>query len=170
MFDIQKISQRYNQREDRIEVAIQNEEGKIIHLWLTQRLAKRVINILTKWLHELKDELEDGITKVDIQKIKKDYSVDFSAFEEEGLLLSIDISQKFKNYLIIFRWDISGAAAFKVKANQLKSYFEALIQLYQVAQWELKGFPNFKVNKLTTKSLNFQDFSGDPENFTRTIH
>ena len=40
MFSIQKITPRYDQEQDRLSLNVQNAEGQVLLLWLTQRLAK----------------------------------------------------------------------------------------------------------------------------------
>lgn len=170
MFNIQKISQRYNQRQDRIEVAIENEEGKVIRLWLTQRLANRIIANLAKWLLELQDQKKIEDTTMDSETHKKNKTVDFSAFEEEGLLRKVDIIQNQKKYLLTFNWGLTGVASFKIGAKQLNQYIEGLRQLYQAAQWESKVFTESKMNTLPTQSKDVEDFSEDVDLYTRTIH
>ncbi len=182
MFNIQKISQRYNQREDRIEVAIQNDAGKVISLWLTQRLANRMIAVLVKWLPEMQEQQEivneihpqnDTDKQAEAQaeeKPKRDASVDFSCAGETGLLLTIDMSHQQKDYLLTFKWGVTGVATIKMGIEQLNSYIEGLIQLYRAAQWDLKVFPDSRVNTLSSKSPDFEDFPEELENITRTIH
>lgn len=189
MFNIHKISQRYNQREDRIETAIQNESGKIIRLWLTQRLANRMVAVLVKWLPEMQElstvevaakvaepssktseKAANPSTQKQSEQPSKDQSVDFNTPGEEGLLLSVDMSQQQKDYLLTFKWGVTGVASIKMGIEQLNSFIEGLIQLYRAAQWDLKVFPESRINTLTSKSPEFEDFPESLENLTRTIH
>ena len=49
MFVIQKITQRYHLEQDRISFSVQNTEQQVLLLWLTQRLANRLVSILVSW-------------------------------------------------------------------------------------------------------------------------
>ena len=50
MLVIEKISQHYDPEQDRIGLTAQNAEGRVLLLWLTQRLANRLAGALTRWL------------------------------------------------------------------------------------------------------------------------
>ncbi len=175
MFNIQKISQRYDAREDRIEVAIQNEAGNVVRLWLTQRLANRMLVVLMKWLPELQEGAKAAEAEAQHEETEKDgakseVAVNFDSALEEGLLTTIDMSQKQKDYMLTFKWGVTGVASIHMGLQQLNSFIEGLAQLFRAAQWDMKSFPDSKVKTLSSKTPDFEDFSDDAVGVTRTIH
>jgi hypothetical protein len=184
MFNIKKISQRYDSREDRIEVAIQDDAGHVIRLWLTQRLSNRMVAVLAKWLPELKEEpstKEEPSAKEDLSSEgveseskpsspKQEVAVNFNSASEEGLLTTIDMSHQQKDYLLTFKWGVTGIASIHMGIEQLDSFIEGLIQLYRAAQWDIKAFPQVRINTLSGKKPEFEDFPEDIDAISRTLH
>ena len=175
MFNIHKISQRYDSREDRIEVAIQNESGNIIRLWLTQRLANRMVAVLVRWLPDLEnDEKVESQTDLKQNESEKsnqqETSVNFNAAAEEGLLGTIDMSQQQKDYVLTFKWGVTGLATIHMGLEQLRSFIAGLGQLFTAAKWDMKQFPDKKINTISTHEAQFEDFTEFTEETTRTIH
>lgn len=175
MFNIQKISQRYDAREDRIEVAIQNEAGNVVRLWLTQRLANRMLVVLMKWLPDLQEEYKQADADVhqdesDKEASKSEVAVNFNTAAEEGLLTTIDMSHQQKDYILTFKWGVTGLASIHMGLQQLNSFIDGLVQLFRAAQWDMKSFPANKINTLSSKTPDFEDFSEDSVGVTRTIH
>ena len=174
MFNIQKISQRYDSREDRIEVAIQNEAGNVVRLWLTQRLANRMLAVLMKWLPDLQEEAKQANgDKHHYEANKeepKEVAVNFNTAKEEGLLTTIDMRHQQKDYILTFKWGVTGVANIHMGLQQLNSFIEGLAQLFRAAQWDMKAFPTNKINTLSRKTPDFEDFSEDSVVVSRTIH
>lgn len=178
MFNIKKISQRYDSREDRIEVAIQDDAGHVIRLWLTQRLSNRMVTVLAKWLPELLEDsktmLEHAGDEVEAEtkpsEPAQEVAVNFNLASEEGLLTTIDMSHQQKDYLLTFKWGVTGIASIHMGIEQLDGFIAGLIQLYRAAQWDIKAFPESRVKTLTGKKPEFEDFPEDVDAISRTLH
>ncbi len=178
MFNIKKISQRYDSREDRIEVAIQDDAGHVIRLWLTQRLSNRMVAVLAKWAPEIQEgpntkqehPSEGGESKSKPTEPRQEVPVNFNSACEEGLLLTIDMSHQQKDYLITFKWGVTGIASIQMGIEQLDSFIEGLIQLYRAAQWDIRAFPEARIKTLSSKKPDFEDFPEDIDAISRTLH
>ena len=180
MFHIHKISQRYDSREDRIEVAIQNESGVVVKLWMTQRLANRMLAVLVKWLPDLHEDAklsQQSLNSSDAQSdvISKSSGEDngavkFDCASEEGLLKSVDMNYQQKDYALTFKWGVTGAASITMGLEQLNGFIDGMALLYRSAGWDMKTFPDNKVNTLSSKAPEFEDFLEDSPDQTHTLH
>ena len=175
MFNIHKISQRYDSREDRIEVAIQNESGNVIRLWLTQRLANRMLAVLIRWLPDLESD-EENENKTEIKQNEPEKSkqqetaVNFNSAAEEGLLSTIDMSQQQKDYVLTFKWGVTGVANIQMGLEQLRSFIAGLGQLYTAAKWDMKQFPDKKIKTLSSAQTDFDEFEDSSVETSHTLH
>ena len=176
MFNIHKISQRYDALEDRIEVAIQNESGHVVRLWLTQRLSNRMLVVLTKWLPDLPDDPENANSSDETAPPShaptsaQDVAVNFNSAAEEGLLTTVDMTHQEKDYILTFRWGVTGIASIRMGLEQLDSFISGLAQLYKAAHWDMKPFPEMRVKTMMSKAPDFDDFPEDAEGTPLTIH
>lgn len=136
------MTQRYDSLEDRIQVNLQDVDGRVICLWLTLRLANMMLNVLFKWA----DELE-----ADIQ-LQKKYPMDAKSTEiisdvkrngakEEALLTTIDFNHGDRGYILTFKWGVTGSARITLQANDLRQYLEVLSRLYDIAKWPKTAWP-----------------------------
>jgi len=195
MFNIQKISQRYDQREDRIELAIQNEHGHVIRLWLTQRLACRMLQVLNKWLPEIR-EVEQSQTQSantdkpqtelsgapamqnqeqasiteQSQSVIQNIAVDFNLAAEEGLLNTIDMSRNAQDYQLTFKWGVTGIATINMGLAQMDNYLRGMAQLFHNANWNMSAFPDNTTHALKEKQPSFEDFPEDGNQSAYTLH
>lgn len=194
MFEIQKITQRYNPQEDRIEMGIQNGHGEVIRLWLTRRLANRIITSTSDWLPKLRNQQdirieikkatnkldrETNLTKNDSQiddnqtgnnrVSQKERPVDFDSSNEEGLLSKIDVKYEKKSFLLAFSWGLTGLATIRMGKNQLLTFIEGLIKLSVLANWDQKLSIDAENLKSPNDSDDF-DESISSINISRTLH
>ena len=176
MFKIKKISQRYDSREDRIEVAIQNDTGQVIRLWLTQRLSNKMVSILSKLIPEQQEKSKELSTnplnesEINQSRNNKELAVDYSSAAEEGLLTTIDISSSQNDYTITFKWGVIGAASIYMGIEQIDCFFDGLIRLYELAKWNLNSFPATKLKTTGNKKPIFDDFPDDNNTAFKKLH
>jgi hypothetical protein len=136
VFIVQKMTQRYDGLEDRIEVNLKDVNGRVICLWLTFRLANMMLNVLTKWADELVADLENQIKKVaEVAPTEIGSDVKRSAAKEEALLTTIDFNHGNRGYALTFKWGVTGAACINLQANELRQYLVGVSRLYDIAKW-----------------------------------
>lgn len=190
MFEIQKITQRYNPQEDRIEIGIQNGHGEVIRLWLTRRLANRIITSTSDWLpklrnqNDIKVEIKKVINKVDKKSnlstndnqiddngaSQKESPVDFDISTEEGLLSKIDVKYEKKSFLLAFSWGLTGLATIRMGKNQLLTFIEGLIKLSLIANWDKKLVIELENQESPNESNDFDESIFNSINISRTLH
>jgi hypothetical protein len=192
MFNIQKISQRYDQREDRIELAIENEHGHVVRLWLTQRLACRMLQVLNKWLPEIREaeknntqtsptetpraepannQMQASSTGDSAAKLaNQQIAVDFNLAAEEGLLSTIDMTRNAQDYQLTFKWGVTGVATINMGLAQMENYLAGMAQLFQNANWNMGVFAEATTHALKPKQPSFEDFPEEASHAAYTLH
>lgn len=142
MFIVQKMTQRYDGLEDRIQVNLQDCDGRVISLWLTLRLANMMLNVLAKWANELEADVNNQKTKnTDASPTEIGSDVKSSAAKEEALLTTIDFSHGDRGYALTFKWGVTGAARISLQAKELRHYLEGFSRLYDIAKWPKTAWP-----------------------------
>ncbi|CAN4267744.1 hypothetical protein MCEZLEM10_00318 [Methylophilaceae bacterium] len=142
MFIVQKMTQRYDGLEDRIQVNLQDADGRVISLWLTLRLANMMLNVLAKWADELEADVNNQKKKnTDASPTEIGLDVKSSAAKEEALLTTIDFSHGDRGYALTFKWGVTGAARITLQARELRHYLEGFSRLYDIAKWPKTAWP-----------------------------
>lgn len=154
MFIIQKITQRYHPEQDRVSFSVENVEQKVLLLWLTQRLANRLVGILVSWLAE--DSQTVSITQsssdlrilqqVPTQQMQQTQqaqqtqgtvvsAVDAAVAQSEVLLDTIDLARdQHGAYVLTFNWTENNARLI-LSATELRQWLNILNRLFDTAEW-----------------------------------
>jgi len=155
MFAINKITQRFDESEDRISLTFQNAEGLIVGLWLTQRLSNRLVASLTQllessastpaatspWAAQTQSMMQlsaqahfkpsDPIPPPDPDRIQLLQEVTMNKHGEgEG-------------FSLIFRWQKGGEASIRFAETELRQWLGILFGLYQTAEWATEPWPQW---------------------------
>ena len=152
MFVIQKISQHYNQEQDRIGQTAQNAEGQVLLLWLTQRLANLLVGTLSSWLDEdMKTELAGQSALVMHAReqmsaeaqLQLGQPLDPTTALGEALVNTIDLARSDNGYKLTFKWGLAGAAFLAFTAMELRQWLSILHHLYDIAEWNKQVWPDW---------------------------
>ena len=136
------MTQRYDSLEDRIQVNLQDVDGRIICLWLTLRLANMMLNVLFKWADELEADIQlQKKYPMDAKSTEIISDVKSSAAKEEALLTTIDFSHGDRGYALTFKWGVTGVARITLQAKELRHYLEGFSRLYDIAKWPKTAWP-----------------------------
>jgi len=172
VFVIQKLTQRYDGIQDRIEISLQNGEGHVVKLWLTQRLANKMIPVLARWLPELQDDLDEEKSHHGLLEPNKPDNVPVmgSAAQEEGLLITVDFTKHEMSYILVFKWGVTGEAKIVMKAKDMSQYIKAFGNLYDVAKWPKSTWPKEFTIQATQENASSHEISDLDESASKLIH
>src|SRR5487761_2124555 len=113
MFAITKITQNYDEFADRMALSAENAAGDTLVLWLTQRLANRLVVTLAHWLEEGLRGRVGGLALPQAQsweqsvaeaRLQPTEPVAASKKSPKALLHSVDITRQAEGFSLTFRW------------------------------------------------------------------
>jgi len=157
MSNLQRITSKYIEQEDRIRLTGAVEGGATKVLWLTQRLLIRVINNLLQWLEQQStvaapDALKDGEAAQLVQgfaqqaasaELRLQKPVRSRGDEQAWIVNSVDISRSPKAVKLNFKGANGELAALTLDAKQLRQWLAIIHQLWRVAQWPPAIWPQW---------------------------
>ena len=152
MLVIQKISQHYDPEQDRIGLTAQNAEGRIILLWLTQRLANRLAAALVGWLNEELKSMAPGQSVFSLHaweqsaaraQMKPGRPVVPALAQGEALLHAVDLARGPNGYTLTFKWGSAGAARLMLNSTELRQWLIILHRLFDAAEWSKHAWPEW---------------------------
>ena len=152
MFTIKKITQHYDPEQDRIAQTVQNTEGQVLLLWLTQRLAVRLVGTMASWLDEdvkASASLQSLFTLHAWEqssaeaRLPSDQPVDRAAAQGEALVDTVDLARSPNGYILTFKWRPAGAARLTLMATELRQWLGILHRLFDTAEWPKHVWPDW---------------------------
>jgi hypothetical protein len=152
MFVIHKITQRYDPEQDRIGLTAQNDEGRVLLLWLTQRLANRLVGKLASWLDEDVKTVTSGQSMFSLHaweqssaeaQLKPGRPVDPAAAQSEALVTTVDLARGPSGYTLTFKWGSAGAARVRLNPTELRQTLIILHRLFDTAGWPKHAWPEW---------------------------
>lgn len=147
---IQKITQHYESEQDRIGLTAQDAKGRVLLLWLTQRLANRLAGALARWLDEDLKSMTAGQSVFNLHaweqsaaraQMKPGRPVDAAAAQGEALLNAVDLERGPSGYTLTFKWGSAGAASLSLTATELRQWLGILHRLFDTAEWPKHAWP-----------------------------
>lgn len=150
MFVIRKITQQYDPAEDRIALSVEDADGRVLLLWLTQRLASRLAAPVACWLDEDLRAVAAGCVESSLHaweqaaaraQLKSDRSVEAATASRAVLVSEIDLTRGAQAYTLTFKWGGDGAACLNLNATELRQWLGILHQLFVSAEWPLQAWP-----------------------------
>ena len=163
MFAITKITQQYDEFADRMALSTENAAGDVLVLWLTQRLANRLVVTLAHWLEEgLRGRVgdlalsqaqswEQSVAEARLQPMAP---VAASKESADALLHSVDITRQTEGFSLTFRWsenrsevraegDEAQAARMSLSDLELRQWLAILYRLFETAHWHQDAWPHW---------------------------
>jgi hypothetical protein len=152
MPSLQKITTTYSEAEDRLCVAGEDETGAAVALWLTRRLANRLVRQLVAWLEEedggalavLGPELRQSWAQEKaVRQLEPSAPVRTDRGAPQLLVASVDLSRAAQHYLLGFRTAADAAPSLTLSGTELRQWLGILHHLYQIADWPRDPWPTW---------------------------
>lgn len=152
MTELGKITTSYSDSEDRLMLAGEDAAGHAaLVLWLTQRLAGRLVRTLAEWLEQegggklaalAADERQAWAQEAARQQFRPAAPVRIEADAPEYLVTSVDLAQDAGRYVVVFRTaDETQAPRLSFSSTELRQWLGIVRALYQAAGWPQDPWP-----------------------------
>ncbi len=146
---IQKITVSYDEQEDRLHFACEDEAGQVQSLWLTQRLTNRLVGALLSKLdgtmahlpNDARETVQGWEQSAARTLLSPSSPVQSVAAAPYGLVNSIDISHTDGSFTLMFRWPEQNALALTMNALPLRQWLSIIHDTYVKAGWPLEIWP-----------------------------
>lgn len=148
---LQKITTTYSDTEDRIRVAGADGAGDAVVLWLTRRLADRLVRQLVAWLEEedggalaaLAPDLQQSwAQEAAARRLEPSAPVHAKGDAPALLVVSVDLSRDRGRYLLAFRTAAGDDAPFLAfSSTELRQWLGIVHHLYRAADWPRDAWP-----------------------------
>ncbi len=149
---IQKLTVSYDEREDRLFLAAQCENGQAQGLWLTQRLANPLIKVLLQRLGDVVavgkaahqqmalQAWEQSAAHVQQYRAGRNEPVSVPPGAQHGLIDTVNVvCHANGDFHLIFRWPQEHSLAFPMTATAMRQWLGILREQYRRADWAGKG-------------------------------
>lgn len=149
-----KITTSYSEGEDRLRLDGEDAaSGAALVLWLTQRLAGRLVRTLAQWL-----EQEDGGKLAPLAPVERQLWAQEAALQQwqpatpvlaaadapEFLVTSVDLAQDAGRYIVVFRGAAGNPAPqLSFSSVELRQWLGIVRSLYRAAGWPQDPWPNW---------------------------
>lgn len=156
MAALQKITTTYSESEDRLCLAGQNAAGDTTTLlWLTQRMANRLVQTLTEWLEtEVDGKLaampsdlrQAWVQETAMRQLEPTTPVRVAQGAMTLLVLAVDLTRDGQRYRIVFRCpdgEAENDPSLSLSSTELRQWLAILRSLYQAAGWPLASWPSW---------------------------
>lgn len=149
---LQKITTTYCESEDRLRLAGLDVAGETtVELWLTQRIANRLVRALTQWLeteggaahYSLPADLRHAwAQEAAVRQFQPSAPVRLDAAVPATLVKSIDLARNNRLYTICFRRG-EDSATLNLSSTELRQWLGIVRALYRAAGWPLADWPGW---------------------------
>ena len=152
LFQIQTFTARYDPAEDRLRLDAVDANGQKQALWLTRRLADRVIPVLVSHLEGKTPEgipadLAQGMSQSRARQARQTADTSPAVVAESGtppwLCRTIHVQKAQQGLNVIFTDDVSVSAVMPMVELNLRAVLDILLDLYTKAGWPTEPFPEW---------------------------
>lgn len=165
MTEITKLTTTYDAEQDRVRIGAQDAKGQTIELWLTQRLADRLIARLLQHLDlDVKITATPAASKVPLKEIqsweqsaartqlKKCEPVRAEGKLRQILVTAIDISRQDNRLLLLFQQRDERVAAMPFSMTELRQWLGIMHDIYLKANWPCQMWPSWFASPVVAKA------------------
>ncbi len=174
---LNRLTTKYIDTEDRIKLSGDRADGQELIIWLTQRLANRLVDHLTQWLEKqdvpvcsyaVPPKREAGPDS-DNRGKEKDSATPITSNQQQlgaadtvlqkpeiWLINSIDITRSSQGVRLIFKGKKPGQqiASFSMSAQSLSQWLDILYEQYGKAQWPVESWPRWmQAGQITPRQM-----------------
>jgi len=152
LFQIQTFTARYDPAEDRLRLDAVDANGQKQALWLTRRLADRVIPVLVSHLEGktpegIPPDLAQGMSQSRARQARQTADTSPAVVAESGtppwLCRTIHVQKAQQGLNVIFNDDVSVSAVMPMVELNLRAVLDILLDLYTKAGWPTEPFPEW---------------------------
>ena len=152
LFQIQTFTARYDPAEDRLRLDAVDANGQKQALWLTRRLADRVIPVLVSHLEGktpegIPPDLAQGMSQSRARQARQTADTSPAVVAESGtppwLCRTIHVQKAQQGLNVIFTDDVSVSAVMPMVELNLRAVLDILLDLYTKAGWPTEPFPEW---------------------------
>lgn len=148
---LEKLTLSYVNREDRIRLDGETKQQEVVTLWLTQRLANRLIPVISDWLQK---QVSSGSHADEVQQYQQEVvreqkkaQAEVTAVEQEKsiaewLIYAVDVGHSEKSLSLRFRgYEEEQKATLRLANDDMRQWFEILYRMYRAAGWQSDAWP-----------------------------
>ena len=152
LFQIQTFTARYDPAEDRLRLDAVDANGQKQALWLTRRLADRVIPVLVSHLEGktpegIPPDLAQGMSQSRARQARQTADTMPAVVAESGtptwLCRTIHVQKAQQGLNVIFTDDVSVSAVMPMVEANLRAVLDIFLELYTKAGWPTEPFPEW---------------------------
>jgi len=152
LFQIQTFTAHYDPAEDRLRLDAVDANGQKQALWLTRRLADRVIPVLVSHLEGktpegIPPDLAQGMSQSRARQARQTADTMPAVVAESGtppwLCRTIHVQKAQQGLNVIFTDDVSVSAVMPMVEANLRAVLDIFLELYTKANWPTEPFPEW---------------------------
>lgn len=148
---LQRVTTEYIDTEDRLRLSGELPGGQTQVLWLTQRLAQRLVPHLCGWLEQQTaagapmELLQEFAQQAAQASLEPQARVQAQAGAQSWVVQSVDLSVGEGAITLLFKPGITGAAVsgLTLPSDALRQWLGIVLTQYQLAQWPLEAWPEW---------------------------
>ena len=137
---LRRLTTEYIEHEDRFRLAGETEQGHLM-LWLSLRMAQRLVPALVRWLEQQRAEPQRTFTQFEFGRQTIQPQHQEVLVLANWLITAIDVTTTAERVLLTFKNAEGQAAGFEFTAASLRQWLELLHEIYLGAQWPLDIWP-----------------------------
>lgn len=141
---LKRLTTEYSELEDRIRLAGEIESGGLV-IWLTQRLAQRLVPLLLQWIERQQAAPRRSVALFGFGRQSVQAADNSPAPLPAWLATSVDISSSSEQVVLTFKDGAGQAARFSLAAASLRQWLEILHEMYLHAGWPQDIWPEWMV-------------------------
>lgn len=157
---LQRVTTEYVDTEDRLRLSGELPGGQTQVLWLTQRLAQRLVPHLCGWLEQ---QTADGAPMELVQEFAQQAAqaslepqarVQAEAGAQSWLVQAVDVSIGEGALTLLFKPGMAGApvSCLTLPSDSLRQWLGIMLAQYQLAQWPLEIWPDWMIGARESRS------------------
>lgn len=136
---LERLTTEYIDQEDRIRLSGEIQNGRLI-IWLTQRLAQRLVPLLLQWL-EQQSTSRQAVALFNFSQQKVQAADQAPEVVSDWLASSIDIATTKEHVGLTFKSSAGHAANITFAALHLRQWLDILHDVYMHGQWPMDAWP-----------------------------
>lgn len=149
IFDVKRATTEYIADEDRMRISGEVENAAPVAIWLTQRLALRLLPLLLEWLDKQtaaplrREVIHDFAQQAARADIERQPPVNAGAAREAVLARSVNVAPGAERITLVFMADESTGARLSMTVKELRQWLSILHGVWTSAMWPSAPWPDW---------------------------
>ena len=146
---LQRLTTVYIPTEDRIRISAEDNKGRVVVLWLTQRLLKRLVPALVEWHEErmgnsIGADVRQSFAQISaVSCLAPQPPVDSEASIDAGAIESIDIKRGVDGVRLVFKTCRFEPAEVALGELMLRQWLDIVYRICVMAEWTSIPWPSW---------------------------